>query len=246
MMILLNPRKRKYNKPKTKTKSKSKPRKAKAKSRPKKKKKVCYTTSSKDAVRRWACSPKRAKYLSADDAYRLCARRDAKRWKPKRSAAKYTKTEAASSAAEYMARPMFNPMRRNPSGVLGNVTEGFRPNLLLNALPLAAGVLLNYKLTPMLTSRFAFMQSGVGNIAAGLATAGLTLMVPKVGVKLFAGGMVRVMLGDVIPMIKNLLVPAPVAMPKAPATQMKDLPVLDSGEEAELSGLSEEDGEDIP
>lgn len=248
MMMILNPAKKKKRKYTKKRKTSS------SKKRTTRKKKACYRTSGKDAIRRWACSPKRARNLSASDAYNLCGRRDAKRWKPKLIRPYSKGKKAAASEVAYMGTPMFNP-GNNPGG-LSNMTAAFKPRLLMGALPIAAGVLLNYKLTPLIASRLGvFAQSGIGNVATGLGAAGLSLLIPGYGAQFFAGGMVRVMLGDVIPMIKNMILPPapmPVASASVPVQQMKDLPIVDSdgGDESDVtlagSGDDDVDGEDIP
>lgn len=94
-------------------------------------------------------------------------------------------------------------------GLNPGITSGMKPSVILNMVPIAAGVILNYKVTPMIASRLGSLaQSKVGNVATGLATAGLSLLIPKYGDKLFAGGVVRVVLGDIIPWIKDLISPA--------------------------------------
>lgn len=57
------------------------------------------------------------------------------------------------------------------------------------ALPLAGGALLNYYGSNKLAAMIPQVASGLPSYAAGIALAGLSSMVPKVGPKLFVGGM---------------------------------------------------------
>ncbi len=83
--------------------------------------------------------------------------------------------------------------RRNPGSVtlrrpLGALTAGFKPAALATAAPIAVGALGNFLLRKQV-ARFLPIQASVGPLSyvTGLATAGLMLLVPKYGSRLFVG-----------------------------------------------------------
>jgi len=88
--------------------------------------------------------------------------------------------------------------RRNPSyarsrfsgrGIVGHLRSGFSMHAIKEALPLAGGALLNYYGSNKLAGMIPQVASGLPSYAAGIALAGLSSMIPKVGPKLFVGGM---------------------------------------------------------
>jgi hypothetical protein len=84
--------------------------------------------------------------------------------------------------------------RRNPSyassrGVVRHLTSGFSVHEFKKALPLAGGALLNYYASNKVSAMLPMVASGLPSYAAGIALAGLSSLVPKVGPQLFLGGM---------------------------------------------------------
>ena len=83
--------------------------------------------------------------------------------------------------------------RRNPSmslsRPLGALTSGFKPKSVTDVLPIAGGAILNFWASGFIGSKFPVVGSGIASYGVGIALAGLSGLVPKVGPKLFLGGM---------------------------------------------------------
>lgn len=86
----------------------------------------------------------------------------------------------------------------NSSGVVGTVTQGFKPSTLMRAVPVVGGVIGNAWLTNFI-SKFmpGMVQSGIGNLALGLASAGLLgagvgMLSPGNAGAVFLGGVIEV------------------------------------------------------
>jgi len=102
--------------------------------------------------------------------------------------------------------------RSNPSfslrGGLSNITSGFKPSSLMNALPIAGGVVVGQLVRRQIGSFLPAVSSGLPSYAAGLAGAGLMLIIPKYGRQLFAGAV----LGEVL-RFGNSMLPASMQIP---------------------------------
>ena len=85
---------------------------------------------------------------------------------------------------------------RNPAialrGMTGRLTSGFKPAVLMDAGLIGAGVLGNAFIMGQVGKFVPQVRTGIMSHLAGLATSGLMLFVPKVGPKLFTGGVVGV------------------------------------------------------
>lgn len=72
---------------------------------------------------------------------------------------------------------------------LGALTSGFKPSNLMDALPIAGGALLNFWAQGLVGSRVPMLGGGgVVSYITGLGLAGGSLLIPKVGPKMFLGG----------------------------------------------------------
>lgn len=83
--------------------------------------------------------------------------------------------------------------RRNPSmslrRPLGALTSGFKSDAVMGAVPIAGGIALNFLASGLVAKQFPAVSSGIPSYGVGIALAGLSGLVPKVGGKLFVGGL---------------------------------------------------------
>lgn len=86
---------------------------------------------------------------------------------------------------------------RNPGGAMTlrrpmqAIAAGFKPASIVEILPMAAGAFLNYGARTAIGRKFPVTATGIPSYAVGLGGAGLMLLIPKYGPKLFAGAIVE-------------------------------------------------------
>lgn len=102
-------------------------------------------------------------------------------------------------AYSHGSNPYWTPQyAMNQANLVGQVTAGFRPRVLMQVLPYAGGAIGNAFVSAWL-SRFmpAMLQSGAPNLLVGLASAGLLgagvgMVSPRFGRPVFFGGLIEV------------------------------------------------------
>jgi hypothetical protein len=89
----------------------------------------------------------------------------------------------------------------NPGqGIVGSLTSGFKPSVLMSTVPVIGGALGNKMLSGFLSGFMpSMLQSGIGNYALGIASAGLLgagvgMVSPRYASSVFFGGIVEVMM----------------------------------------------------
>lgn len=101
---------------------------------------------------------------------------------------------------------------RNPglslSRPLGSLTAGFKPAALRDALPVALGAIGNFMLRRQVAKMFPVTAVGWPSYVAGLSGAGLMLMVPKHGAKLFMGAVTE----ELLRAINQYIMPGAIAL----------------------------------
>lgn len=138
---------------------------------------------------------------------------------------------------------------KNP-GFFKSMTSGYRPSSIGAAIPVAVGILLNDKVTDYIGGKTGW-DSGLKGAAVGVGSAGMALLIPKYGPKLFLGGLARVMIELMLPFVEKWVTPemvsAPAAVPAAPAAAPAlPAPQLSDGSGSRGSGAANpEDGEEF-
>lgn len=85
----------------------------------------------------------------------------------------------------------------NPGSVVGSMTAGFKPKVLMSTIPVVSGVVGNAMLTKFIGQYLpSGLTGGLGQIAVGLGSAGLLgagagLIKPKMAAPVFIGGVVE-------------------------------------------------------
>jgi len=98
----------------------------------------------------------------------------------------------------------------NPGRLLGSVTKGFQPRVVMGTLPVVGGALGNAMLSGVVSGYLPDMlSSGPGNLVVGLGTAGVLgagvgMLAPKMAAPVFLGGVIEVVTRGV----KQYLMPA--------------------------------------
>ncbi len=124
----------------------------------------------------------------------------------------------------------------NPGGKL---TAGLQPKNIIGVLPIALGAILNQHSAAFVKGYLpAEYQTGIAGTLVGVGTAGLQLMVPKYGHKLFLGALTQVVLEAAIPYLEPIfsgLIPAsapamPVVTVSTPGVQGLNCGDDDSGD----------------
>jgi hypothetical protein len=99
----------------------------------------------------------------------------------------------------YANNPSWIPSYARNPGMVGTLTKGFSPSMIISTLPVIGGALGNAAFAGFLGNYMpSILRSGVGNLALGAASAGLLgagvgMLAPRYAGPVFFGGIIEVM-----------------------------------------------------
>ncbi len=114
---------------------------------------------------------------------------------------------------------------KNPRGLVKSVTAGYQPSAIINALPIALGMILNDKVSAFVGRKTGW-ESGLKGAAVSVGSAGAALLIPRYGPRLFLGGLARILIDWALPYVSAWTEPvqAPAHVQSAPVSAAPVVP----------------------